>query len=186
MNTAPQHNKILHLGSPIGKKLTPPQHFCHDEACMFQFKSSALPERIRDLIYIEPNSGCWLWLGPISIYGYAQRSGPAHRQVWKLCNGEALDNQILHHWCKTKCCVNPSHLVVTTRSQHKQLHETPELKNGHSYQTHCKRGHLLIENKIERDGIHRRCRICKKLTDHLRRSYQYSNSRIRCLSLIQQ
>jgi hypothetical protein len=69
----------------------------------------------------EPNSGCWIWLGPIfekrGGYGcFTMRPAGiimqrAHRVSWKLYRRADLPKEvhILHH-CDNVLCVNPDHL----------------------------------------------------------------------------
>lgn len=65
----------------------------------------------------EPNSGCWLWIGPMSkcrsaFYGCLGVNGKtqrAHRVAYELFVGPILD-ETLDHRCRTTVCVNPAHL----------------------------------------------------------------------------
>src|SRR5258706_12171013 len=58
---------------------------------------------------------CWLWLGPVSPYGYAQVSFrgvkfQAHRVVYWLAVGPIPPGQEVDHLCRVRRCVNPKHL----------------------------------------------------------------------------
>jgi hypothetical protein len=87
------------------------------------------PRQTRDPIawlhtnYIpEPNSGCWLWLGPYSTrsgYGVLHlgkrlRRVYAHRQMLSLTHPVADETLHACHHCDVPCCINPDHLFWGT------------------------------------------------------------------------
>lgn len=126
-----------------------------------------LPQKYRDRIQIEPNSGCWLWTGTINTQGYAKfarRGQPTisvHRAIYELLFPPTKE---LHHLCKTPSCVNPLHLQPVTRSEHRML--SPSRFRD---VTHCVKGHPFTkENTIFRVNIHhphgyRTCRTCARI-----------------------
>jgi hypothetical protein len=69
----------------------------------------------------EPNSGCWLWLGPYTTRGYGVLYAGrrlhrmyAHRKMLSIACPDA--NPELHacHRCDVPCCINPDHLFWGT------------------------------------------------------------------------
>lgn len=68
----------------------------------------------------EPNSGCWLWTGPLNWNGYGRVTvGPrkrvrAHRFSYEVHKGPIPDGLQVLHKCDVPCCVNPEHLLLGT------------------------------------------------------------------------
>jgi hypothetical protein len=67
----------------------------------------------------EPNSGCWLWLGPQTRGGYGairvdHVGFRAHRYSFQIHKGPIPDGLIVRHQCDTPECVNPDHLHLGT------------------------------------------------------------------------
>lgn len=78
-------------------------------------------DRFLRLCTPEPNTGCWLWLGPIKPSGYGQFSIRkkcilAHRASLQL-HGRPVTGPVAMHKCHNKWCVNPDHLTYGTTKE---------------------------------------------------------------------
>lgn len=79
-------------------------------------------DRLMDLVYQDPNSGCWIFFGrAYQRGGYGAFWWPekatsadgcvkAHRASYFLFRREIPPQIIVRHKCDTPCCVNPDHL----------------------------------------------------------------------------
>jgi len=113
-----------------------------------------LPERIRDKVMPEPNSGCWLWIGTLKNgYGLLGHEY-AHRLVMRL-SGKEVSGLVLDHICHTPCCVNPFHLKPGTQADN-CLTARPRIPK-----THCPKGHPYSGSNLRIDAEgYKRCRLC--------------------------
>lgn len=64
----------------------------------------------------EPNTGCWLWLGPVDEDGYGASKlfgeRRAHRAAWTMANGPIPPGASILHRCDNPPCINPDHLFL--------------------------------------------------------------------------
>lgn len=82
-------------------------------------------ERLVRLSIPEPNSGCLLWLGSIDGDGYGRvgvgrRSKRAHVVSYELENGPIPDGLEPDHKCRTRSCIEPTHLEPVTHKTNVQ------------------------------------------------------------------
>jgi hypothetical protein len=75
---------------------------------------------------VEKTDGCWRWTGFTTRDGYprffpgeGKKEGTvlAHRWLWERVNGPITEGLQLDHLCRTKDCVNLSHLEPTTAAE---------------------------------------------------------------------
>lgn len=76
-------------------------------------------------VMADPNSGCWLWVGPCDKNGYGKaaekgsvhnrpRTVRAHRRSYEVNRGAIPERLHVLHRCDTPACVNPDHLFLGT------------------------------------------------------------------------
>jgi len=134
----------------------------------------------------EPNSGCWLWDGPISKRGYGgfMRVGPRgdnkqvepHKFSYLLHKGPVPAGLEIDHLFRVRDCVNPDHLEAVT-------HAVNMRRGGNAAKTHCPKGHKYTpENTRIHTGGRRQCKECSRAYDRARyakekRGGYYANKR---------
>lgn len=121
-------------------------------------------------------SGCWIWLGTTLNNGYGQmtwggRQYLVHRAsaiVWLELDSNDSNTQVCHkdEICNRKDCFNPDHLYIGSASTN-----MIDLSNK---TTHCPNGHPYSGKNLgwstNKNGTHKRCRECNKLSSRKRRS----------------
>lgn|SRR3990167_4753588 len=114
------------------------------------------PSYIWDRVIPEPNSGCWLWLGPVGNAGYAVinlkgRRMNAQRGSYIAHFGPVSAGLDVDHLCRNTLCVNPEHLEAVTHREN--------CRRRSAHITTCRAGHPY--DYIDIRG-HRRCRQCDR------------------------
>lgn len=110
-------------------------------------------EQFLEKVLMEPNTGCWYWLGPITVQGYASVKS---KYNFGFCNGSRLSYYLfkgefdtkklaLHH-CDNPRCVNPDHLYIgdhkdNSNDKHRRHRDSP------------RKGELNGRSKLSNDQI---------------------------------
>jgi hypothetical protein len=127
------------------------------------FGDPRLPEWFWEKVEPEPNSGCWLWAAASqsSGYGHIRRKGKdyrSHRVAYEALVGPIPDGLQIDHLCRTRCCVNPSHLEPVTCRTNLLRGETVTAMNAAKIE--CLRGHILRLAPGDGGKRGRRCHEC--------------------------
>ena len=80
-------------------------------------------ERFDSKLFVEPNTGCHLWVGGLTSKSYGVFSAepnkvmPAHRYAYRRAKGLIPVGLEIDHLCSTPPCVNPDHLEAVTHTE---------------------------------------------------------------------
>lgn len=108
----------------------------------------------------KKDDGCWFWNGYKDKDGYGiftllRKRRKAHRVSWYAVNGMIKDGYVIHHKCKNRSCVNPSHLSQVSKREN-SLSQSKGVGAINAAKTHCKNGHKF--DKVY--GIKKKQRCC--------------------------
>jgi len=120
-----------------------------------------MSEKLDRMSMPEPMSGCTLWLGAKTLFGYGQvwdgrRTVLAHRVVWEMERGPIPEGLVIDHRCRNPACINPDHLRVVTERENILCGTSRSAQQAK--RTHCPQGHPYDVAKA--DGG-RGCRQCR-------------------------
>lgn len=79
-------------------------------------------ERFLEKVQVNPDTGCWEWMGSKNFKGYGYMWGgvevgkkiAVHRFSHEHYNGPIPDGMVVAHTCDVRNCCNPEHLVLMT------------------------------------------------------------------------
>lgn len=127
-------------------------------------------EWFMERVSMDPNNGCWLWLGAFYPLGYGmvtvhgtRKPTQAHRMSYLLFNGSIPEGLHLDHLCRVRGCVNPQHLEAVTKKENTL--RGFGITAMHARKTHCAKGHEFTNENtkiIYRNGARagRACIAC--------------------------
>lgn len=112
-----------------------------------------------------PESGCWLWEGPMHRKGYGVASvfggkARASRVSYEAFVGPVPADLYVCHKCDIRSCVNPGHLFLGT-ARDNALDASSKGRLHGQQNTHCKNGHEYQIHGVRRNGG-RLCLICTR------------------------
>lgn len=124
----------------------------------------------------EPNTGCFLYVSPLTSSGYGKigyqrRYYQAHRIALESMVGPLPIDVVVDHKCRVPSCVNPAHLEPV--SPRENVMRGLSLVAANARKTHCNGGHPLDgRNLYILPNGHRSCRTCRNAA-----SIKYQHSR---------
>ena len=100
------------------------QHRVHIGMPVLDGESTDWVARLGERIVIM--DGCWIADGRVNEYASIAIGGVSeimHRAVFAEMHPDIdITDMHVHHTCERKGCINPSHLVALTPSEHQRLH----------------------------------------------------------------
>lgn len=109
----------------------------------------------------QDETGCWIWDGNLSQWGYAKYPINVHRFTYEQFVGLIPEGLEINHLCEHPACVNPEHLEAVTHREN--------MAYGHTIiaqqlrRTHCPEGHPYDGPNLYTDPRgNRQCRECRR------------------------
>ena len=90
--------------------------------------TASISDRFSTFYSVDPESDCWLWSGALSAQGryptftLGGETVYAHRFIFAQAYGPIPAEHDIHHTCRQRRCVNPTHLRAITHPEHMALH----------------------------------------------------------------
>jgi hypothetical protein len=133
---------------------------------------SDLPESIATRIIIDPETGEWIWSGPLDRDGYGRLGKRlVHRVVFTLLAGPIPDGLTLDHvrarGCTSRACCSPWCLEPVTRRVNILRGTSPAAVNARKIR--CIHGHRFTKANTYPWHGRRICRICTRRRARRRR-----------------
>lgn len=140
-------------------------------------KPRPLIERLLEKIEIDPITGCWLFIGRRTRWGYGsiwvdgtRRMVQAHIVSYELFVGPVPEGMVLDHvverGCRHRHCANPAHLEPVTNAENVRRGDAGV---NNAIKTACPRGHDYDAANTRVTAAGRRvCRECEKARDRER------------------
>lgn len=127
---------------------------------------------------VDSSADCWLWTKTITPKGYGRvrwdgRLQPAHVVAKAMLSGFPVERLQHDHLCRTRACVNPTHIERVDGRTNLLRGRTAAAAN--IAKTHCLRGHPLSGDNVyvRRDRPRtRNCRACIKLRSQRHKEVQ--------------
>lgn len=136
-----------------------------------------LAQRFENRYIPVPESGCWLWLGPLDRDGYGHiwsgpRPWPAHRVSLELRGVEIPQGLVVDHLCRERSCVNPDHLHICTVKENTLAPHSkcPAVANLAKERCPRCRGEYSVRPHNTVRGGNRRCKSCENEQQRRRRA----------------
>jgi len=134
-----------------------------DPVYTYRPMDESLPESFKKKYKII--NDCYVWTGvPNHEYGEYNHQR-AHRFSWEWYNGLIPKGLFVDHMCRTKLCVNVSHLRVVTPTIN-NIENSNSFSAKFKVRTHCLNGHEYSGDNFYIDakgGNGRICRLCRHI-----------------------
>jgi hypothetical protein len=112
--------------------------------------------------------GCWEWRGGSTggrgVMALAGTTQYVYHLTYQFFTGPIPGGLTLDHLCRNPACVNPDHLEVVTRAVN--------VRRQAATATTCRNGHPISESYVHPTTGYRRCRLCHREAERVRRGMQ--------------